>query len=264
VAPTNSEREARESKQRLRNYQARQTVHQSQISRRKRDNLVSVIAVLVVVIVAIVVQVFYFSSGPGLPVPEASSSVAPTPVATPNASSNSGNVPPATLAAGRDWTGTMTINDNIPLALTLNGAAAPQAVSSFISLAQAGFYTGLTCHRLTTTGIYVLQCGDPNGDGSGGPGYYYGPVENAPADNVYPAGTIAMARQSDAAYSNGSQFFIVYQDSTIPADTAGGYTVIGHVNSGMDALQSGVIAAGTDSGGTKPLVPTTITALTVQ
>jgi peptidyl-prolyl cis-trans isomerase B (cyclophilin B) len=264
VAPTNSEREARESKQRLRNYQARQTVHQSQVSRRKRDNLVSIIAGLVIIIAAIVFQVFYFSSGPGVPVPEASASVAPTPVATPNASSNSGDVPPATLAAGRDWTGTMTINNNIPLALTLNGAAAPQAVSSFISLAQAGFYTGLTCHRLTTTGIYVLQCGDPNGDGSGGPGYYYGPVENAPADNVYPAGTIAMARQSDAAYSNGSQFFIVYQDSTIPADTAGGYTVIGQVTSGMDALQSGVIAAGTDSGGTKPLVPTTITALTVQ
>ncbi|GGF23566.1 peptidylprolyl isomerase [Subtercola lobariae] len=268
MAPTNSEREARESKQRLRNYQARQTVHQNQVSRRKRDNLVSVIAVLVVVIVAIVVQVFYFSSGPGMPVPEASASVAPTdaptPAATPNPSSNSGNVPSPSIAAGRDWTGTMTINNTIPLAITLNGAAAPQAVSSFISLAQAGFYTGLTCHRLTTTGIYVLQCGDPNGDGSGGPGYYYGPVENAPADNVYPAGTIAMARQSDAAYSNGSQFFIVYQDSTIPADSAGGYSVIGQVTSGMDALQSGVIAAGTDSGGTKPLVPTSITALTVQ
>ncbi|UFS60275.1 peptidylprolyl isomerase [Subtercola endophyticus] len=264
MAPSNSEREARESKQRLRNYQARQTVHAKQITRRKRDNLLSVIVGLVVIIAAIVVQVFYFSSGPGMPVPEASASVAPTAAATPNASANSGNVPSSTLAEGRPWTGTMTLNTNIPLAITLDGAAAPQAVSSFISLAQAGFYTGLTCHRLTTTGIYVLQCGDPNGDGSGGPGYYYGPVENAPADNVYPAGTIAMARQSDAAYSQGSQFFIVYQDSTIPADTAGGYTVIGNVTSGMPTLQTDVIAAGVQSGTEKPAVATTITGLTVQ
>ena len=77
MAPSNSEREAREARQRLRNYQARQTVHASQITRRRRDNLVSVIVVLVVVIVAIVVQVFYFSGGPGAPVPSPSTSATP-------------------------------------------------------------------------------------------------------------------------------------------------------------------------------------------
>jgi len=174
-------------------------------------------------------------------------------------------VPPADLAEDRTWTGTLTLND-IPLGVELDGAAAPQAVSSEISLIQAGFYDGLTCHRLTDEGIWVLQCGDPNGDGSGGPGYSYGPIESAPADGVYPAGTIAMARQSGNAYSQGSQFFIVYEDSPIPADAAGGYTVIGRVTSGLDELRAGVIDAGPVDGTTdpSPKVPTTITAFTIE
>ncbi|RFA21319.1 peptidylprolyl isomerase [Subtercola boreus] len=267
MAPSNSEREAREAKQRLRNYQARQSVHASQVSRRRRDNLLAVIALLVVIVLAVLAQLFYFSGGPGMPAPTPSTSATPeptaTPTTTPSATGNTGDVPPTTVAQGRDWTGTLTLN-SIPLAITLDGVAAPQAVSSFISLVQAGFYTNLTCHRLTTEGIFVLQCGDPNGDGTGGPGYSYGPVENAPAGGVYPAGTLAMARQGDAAYSQGSQFFIVYADSTIPADTAGGYTVLGQVTSGLDQLQSGVIAAGVASGTQTPNVPTTITSVTVQ
>ena len=144
-------------------------------------------------------------------------------------------LPPTTLAGNRNWTGTLTLND-IPLGVDLDGAAAPQAVSSTIALTQKGFYDGLTCHRLTDGGFYVLQCGDPEGNGPGGPGYWYGPIENAPADDVYPAGTIAMARQGDNAYSMGSQFFIVYEDTTIPSDAAGGYTVLGKVTSGLDQL----------------------------
>src|SRR5438067_82816 len=82
-------------------------------------------------------------------------------------------------------------------------------------LTQQGFYTGLTCHRLTVKSLYVLQCGDPNGDGSGGPGYSFGPIENAPKDGVYPAGTIAMANTGQPN-SQGSQFFLVYKDTTLP------------------------------------------------
>ena len=78
--------------------------------------------------------------------------------------------------------------------MELDGDAAPVGVGSFLGLAQAGFYDSTPCHRLTTQGIFVLQCGDPTGTGTGGPGYCYGPVENAPADDVYPAGTVAMAR----------------------------------------------------------------------
>jgi len=93
----------------------------------------------------------------------------------------------------------------------------------------------------------VLQCGDPTGTGTGDPGYSYGPVENAPADDVYPAGTIAMARRGGDGESMGSQFFIVYADSTIPSDAAGGYTVLGTVSSGLDAVQA-VADAGVEGG----------------
>ena len=115
-------------------------------------------------------------------------------------------------------------------------------MASTVFLSRQGFYDSTPCHRLTTEGIYVLQCGDPTGTGTGGPGYSYGPVENAPTDNVYPAGTVAMARQGGNGNSMGSQFFLVYKDSTIPSDAAGGYTVLGKITDGLDILEK--IAAG--------------------
>jgi peptidyl-prolyl cis-trans isomerase B (cyclophilin B) len=213
------------------------------------------IAAVVIVALAVGTQLLYFSAGPGAA--KASSSASP--------SSSAATVPPKTLAEDRTWTGTLTIND-VPLGVSLDGAAAPQAVSSTVSLVQKKFYDGLTCHRLTNGGFYVLQCGDPNGDGSGGPGYSYGPIENAPADNVYKAGTIAMARQGNNAQSQGSQFFIVYEDTTIPSDQAGGYTVIGHVTSGLDELKKQVTDKGIEGGKTDgaPAVKTTIDRFTLQ
>ncbi|HEU4808757.1 MAG TPA: peptidylprolyl isomerase, partial [Homoserinimonas sp.] len=131
---------------------------------------------------------------------------------------------------------------------------------------QSGYYPGKTCHRLTDNGFYVLQCGSINGSGGGDPAYTYGPIENAPADNLYPAGTIAMARASGDAYSNGHQFFIVYDDTTIPADSAGGYTVLGQVTSGLDQLIEKVTSQGVADGAHDgaPVVPTTITNVTVE
>jgi peptidyl-prolyl cis-trans isomerase B (cyclophilin B) len=261
-----NDRDARQARERLRAYQARQTVHEEKVRRRKRDNWIAGIAVIVVVGLAVATQLLYFTGGPGAPTASDSASPTPTPTPTPAATgANSGDVPSSSIAEGRDWTGSLVIN-GIDLGVTLDGAKAPQAVSSTISLAQKGFYKGLTCHRLTTDGIYVLQCGDPNGDGSGGPGYSYGPVENAPADGVYPAGTIAMARQSGNGYSQGSQFFIVYKDSPIPADAAGGYTVLGTITSGLDALTSDIVAKGVAGGKTDgaPSVATTIDSFTLQ
>ena len=255
-----NDRQAREERARLRTYQARQEVHTRKQRRRTRDNVIAVLALVVVLALATAAQIFYFSSGPGAE-PVATETATPTP--TPTEEANQGDVPSADIAEDRTWTGTLTLND-IPLGIELDGAAAPQAVSSEISLIQSGFYTDTSCHRLTTEGIWVLQCGDPSGDGTGGPGYSYGPVENAPADEVYPAGTIAMAR-STSQYSQGSQFFIVYEDTTLPGDT-GGYTVIGKVTSGLDALRAGVIDAGTSDGAGDgaPAVPTTITAFTIE
>ncbi|PPF25267.1 peptidylprolyl isomerase [Rathayibacter rathayi] len=252
----------REARTRLRGYQARQSLHRSRQKRRVRDNVIAALAAVVVIGLAVVAQLLYFSSGPGAPVAGPTPASTPTPAAT---GENTGDVPSSDIAEGRDWTGTLSINED-PLGITLAGAAAPQAVSSFISLTQSGFYDGVSCHRLTTEGLYVLQCGDPDGDGTGGPGYSYGPVENAPADGVYPAGTIAMARQGGNGYSQGSQFFVVYQDTTLPSDAAGGYTVLGQVTSGLDALVSDVVAKGTadGSGDGAPAEPVIISSVSVQ
>ncbi|UOE45228.1 peptidylprolyl isomerase [Agromyces larvae] len=259
-----SDRQAREERARLRTYQARQEVHARKQRRRVRDNLIAGGVLVVVLVIATAAQLFYFNGGPGTPEAEPSTPPTAEPTETPAPEGeNQGDVPSADIAEGRTWTGTLTLND-IPLGIELDGAAAPQAVSSEIALAQSGFYDGVSCHRLTTDGIYVLQCGDPTGDGTGGPGYSYGPIENAPADGLYPAGTIAMAR-SASAYSQGSQFFIVYQDSTLPTDT-GGYSVIGRVTSGLDQLISGVVAGGTADGSTDgaPATEVLITGFTVQ
>lgn len=255
-----NDRQTREERARLRAYQARQEVHARKQRRRTRDNVIATIALVVVLALATAAQVFFFSSGPGAP----DAAPTPTPTATPEAGQNEGDVPPVELAEGRTWTGTLTLND-IPLGVELDGAAAPQAVASEVSLIQSGFYDGLGCHRLTTENIWVLQCGDPAGDGTGGPGYSYGPVENAPADGVYPAGTIAMARQSADGFSHGSQFFIVYEDTTLPADAAGGYTVIGTVTTGLDELRTGVTDAGVADGSTDgaPSTPVAISGFTI-
>ncbi|WP_342418195.1 hypothetical protein [Rathayibacter sp. VKM Ac-2630] len=128
----------REARTRLRAYQARQTLHRTRARRRRRDNVIAAVAGVVVIALAVLAQLLYFSGGPGTPVaePSSSASAARTPAPT---GENTGDVPSADLAQGRDWTGEMTINAD-PLGITLAGAAAPQAVSSFLSLAQSGFY----------------------------------------------------------------------------------------------------------------------------
>jgi peptidyl-prolyl cis-trans isomerase B (cyclophilin B) len=114
---------------------------------------------------------------------------------------------------------------------------APCTTNSFRFLAERGYFDQTHCHRLTTQGIYVLQCGDPTGTGSGGPGYEF-PDENL-AGATYPAGTVAMANAGPA--TNGSQFFFVWKDTTLsPA-----YTPFGRVVGGMDVLKK-IAAAGED------------------
>lgn len=256
-------------------------MHAHSRTRRRRDNLIAGIGVVVVVLLAVGAQLLFFGAGPGKPAAAAKPTAtarATTPASTAPATTaacppaadpaNSGAVPPPSESGCRTWTGTMTLND-VTLGFTLDGKAAPQAVASTVHLIKKNFYKGLTCHRLTDGGFYVLQCGDPKGDGTGGPGYSYGPIENAPSNNVYPAGTIAMARRGGNAASQGSQFFIVYKTTTIPADAAGGYTVIGTITSGLDQLKAQITDKGVKAGGASandgaPAVPTTITSITVH
>ena len=175
----------------------------------------------------------------GDPAPQPSAPSTPAASSSPSATDEptAREVPDPSLAESRTWQSVLRTSAG-DLTLALDGAAAPQAVASFVTLAEEGYFDDTSCHRLTVSGIYVLQCGDPTGTGSGGPGYSYGPIENAPEDDVYPAGTVAMARVGNQGESMGSQFFLVYADSTIPADSAGGYTVMGTITDGMDVLQA--------------------------
>jgi peptidyl-prolyl cis-trans isomerase B (cyclophilin B) len=167
--------------------------------------------------------------------------------------------PPKSLAADRTWTATVATTCG-EMTFQLDGKKAPQTVASFIFLAQKGFFNNTPCHRLTTTGIYVLQCGDPTGTGNGGPGYGFG-IENAPKTGDYPAGTIAMARTSDPK-SNGSQFFIVYQASKLPTD-GGGYSIFGTVSEGLQVVRD-VAIGGSPSGDGAPNSPINITSVSVK
>lgn len=142
-------------------------------------------------------------------------------------------VPAKATAAGKTFVATVktTCGD---MTFELDGARAPQTVASFINLAKTGFWAPSPCHRVTTQGIYVLQCGDPTGTGQGGPGYTFG-IENAPKDGTYATGVLAMARTQDPN-SNGGQFFITYKETQLPTD-GGGYTIFGKVTKGLDIVE---------------------------
>ena len=122
-------------------------------------------------------------------------------------------------------------------------AKAPITVTQLATLARGGYFDNTLCHRLTTKGLYVLQCGDPTATGSGGPGFTFRD-ENLPAEGVnnYPAGTVAMANSGPG--TNGSQFFLVFADTTLGAN----YTVWGMITQGLDIVKA-IARAGVKGGG---------------
>jgi peptidyl-prolyl cis-trans isomerase B (cyclophilin B) len=167
-----------------------------------------------------------------------------------------GTLPDKKTAAGKTFIATVTTNCGV-ITIELDGTKAPQTVASFLSLAKTGYWADSPCHRLTTQGIFVLQCGDPTGTGGGTPGYGYG-VENAPADFTFAPGTLAMARTSDPK-SNGGQFFIVYKKTVLQDAT--GYSIFGKITSGMGIVDKIAAAGATPadaSGNTAPLQPISI------
>ncbi len=215
--------------------------------------IVAIVAVLAVIVGATLLQVFAGSGGTSPDAPPESAApetdVADTPVpaagecneppALPTSPPSFGAVPDKKLAEGAAWRATVatTCGD---IVFKLYGDKAPQTVSSFLFLADEGYWKDSPCHRLVPQGIFVLQCGDPTGTGTGGPGYGYG-IENAPADGNYPRGTLAMARTADPN-SNGGQFFIVFQDTALPVE-GGGYSIFGEVVEGMDIVDE-IVRAG--------------------
>jgi peptidyl-prolyl cis-trans isomerase B (cyclophilin B) len=257
VSPNKREREY--ARRRYQKWQVRQVARQA---RRQRVRRTSAVAAAAVATVAVILGALWFLTGRGSGTSTAAESTptasttataspagnnpCPAPTVTPPAKPKTFPSAPAASTAGK--TSNLTLETSCGgILIQLDGTKAPHAVAAMRLLAGNGYFDGSPCHRLTTAGIYVLQCGDPTGTGTGGPGFEYGPVENAPKDDVYPAGTVAMARRGGDAHSIGSQFFLVYKDSTIPSDAAGGYTVIGKVVGGEDVVEK--VAAGGVAGG---------------
>jgi peptidyl-prolyl cis-trans isomerase B (cyclophilin B) len=234
-----SKREREYERHRLEKWQERQA--KARAARRRRNVVGGSIGGALVVIAAIVIAVLASDTSPAAS-PTSTPTVSASASATGEAldlsprTGNGGKLPAASLAQNRAWTGTITTNRGT-IVVELYGDKAPQAVANFVTLAQEGYFDKTKCHRLDTS-IKVLQCGDPTASGSGGPGYSWGPIENAPANGAYPKGTLAMARVGNDASSMGSQFFLTYADTTIGSDSAGGYTIFGKVTSGLDVLQA--------------------------
>ena len=247
---SSSKREREYERRRYEKWQQRQAEHKAR--RRRLQVIVGSLLGVLLLAVGVAVAVAVTNDQP---------SAGPTATGSPSPSSTR-TLPDASLAGARPWTGTLTLSSG-PLAIELDGAAAPQAVANFVTLAKDGYFNGTVCHRLALH-IHVLQCGDPTATGesgsggAGGPGYAWGPIENPPANGVYPAGTIAMARQPSNGSSMGSQFFLVYQDSTIPSDSAGGYTIFGHITSGLGVVQA-IADAGVRGGGADGAPTTRVT-----
>ncbi len=146
------------------------------------------------------------------------------------------------------------------IGLTLDAAAAPCTVNSFVSLAEQGFYDNTPCPRIgDQDGFGILQCGDPTGTGAGGAGY--SGADELSGDETYPAGTLAMANAGPD--TNGSQFFLVFRDSQFPPS----YNVFGTIDdAGLEVLTK-IAAVGNDNsnpaGGGAPNKDVTIEKVTV-
>ena len=262
----------------------RRTVRQAQRARRARQWTISVLAAVAVAGIA-VGSVFLASrsNSPSAaatpsatatpsqtPSPSVSPTPAPTPVAEPahhctyTASGTAARkVSPPAATPDYKASYSATINTNLGgIVIDLLNSKATCTVNSFVHLAAQSFYNKTPCPRLSTSGgLYMLQCGDPTGTLSGGPGYEFASENLTGA--TYPAGTLAMAN-TGAPDSNGSQFFLVYQNSSLPPS----YTPFGKIVSGLNILQNvgkrGYGPPLNSAGGGKPKESVDIESVTIK
>ncbi len=161
------------------------------------------------------------------------------------------------------------MTDQGPIGLLLANNESPCTVNSFASLAGQKYFDGTTCHRLTTSpSLGVLQCGDPTGQGTGGPGYQFAneyPTDQYPPNDpkldepvLYPRGTLAMANAGPG--TNGSQFFLVYKDSELPP----AYTVFGTIQADGLATLDKIAKAGVKGGGEDGSPATEVTIKSIR
>lgn len=251
----------------------RRLERQAQRARRTRQWSVGAIAVVLVAAVAvgILAALGTFSATPtakAAKAPTASTTPTATPTPSPTntaamvngkciytasgVASRKVSLPPPTPDLTAKYTATITTNRG-KIVMDLLGSKAPCTVGSFVSLASQKYFNNTPCHRLTTSGIFVLQCGDPTGLGSGGPGYGFNnenltslklvkiPAASSGHLAVYPAGMVAMANSGQPG-SNGSQFFLVYKATELGPN----YTPFGTIVSGLNVVQA-VASAGSDN-----------------
>ena len=254
-----NERQRRQARERHRRQQEQRQVRQRQVRQRW---LIGLSGVLVLALVGSLLAVFLPSGKPKKPAAAASkspsASASPTATATAVAEpahhcsytsatpvAKKVGLPPATPDYTDSYQATINTNQG-KITFNLLNNKATCTVNSFVHLAQAGYFNNTQCHRLLTSGIYVLQCGDAYATasakldcsttskiGSGTPGYDFA-SENLTGAK-YPAGTVAMANEGSAS-TNGSQFFIVYKDST--SGLTASYTPFATVSSGLGIVQN--------------------------
>ena len=256
-----NERQRRQAREKHRRQQELRLARQRKVRRRWA---IGTLAVLVAAGVGTLLLVFLPGGGAKKPAASASKSPSASPTATATAVAEPAHhcsYAAATPAAKKvslpptapDYTASYqaTINTNLgKITFNLLNSKATCTVNSFVHLAEAGYFNNTQCHRLVTSGIYVLQCGDPyatataklscsttSNIGSGTPGYDFA-SENLTGAK-YPAGTVAMANEGTAS-SNGSQFFIVFKDSTSALNASSGpsYTPFATVSSGLGIVQN--------------------------
>jgi peptidyl-prolyl cis-trans isomerase B (cyclophilin B) len=261
--PTNKQR--RQAAQR---HLQRQLERRAELARKRRRNvLIGIVVAAVVVVAGAAVLIAGIGGGDQPTAASGTTAAAASPTIDgsdgtcdykPDGSGSTVGTPPAQVPTSGTVGVTMATNDG-NIGLTLDQANAPCAAASFVYLAKQKFFDGTTCHRETNSpGLQVLQCGDPTGSGSGGPGYSY-PTQ-VTGSETYPRGTIAMANSGQG--TDGSQFFLVYGDSL---QNNPNYTVIGKIDDAglavLDAIAAKGIAGGATDGA--PAEPVTITSMTV-
>jgi peptidyl-prolyl cis-trans isomerase B (cyclophilin B) len=150
---------------------------------------------------------------------------------------------------------------NGKVTITLDRTKAPCTVNSFVSLADQGYFDNTKCHRLADSGIFILQCGDPTGSGKGGPGYEF--ANETDGTETYTEGTVAMANAGPG--TNGSQFFLVWADST-SLDKIPNFTIFGKMNKASRDVVASMAEEGQDGsnpdGTGRPNNPSEITRVT--
>ncbi len=255
-----NERQRRQARERYRRQQEQRAVRQRQVRKRW---VTGICAVAAAGLIAALLVVFLPGSGKNA---SASASKSPTPSNSASATAvaepahhcsyaattpvaKKVSFPPATPDYAASYQATLNTNLG-PITFDLLNSKATCTVNSFVHLAEAGYFDNTQCHRLLTSGIFVLQCGDAYATsktdltcsstskvGSGTPGYEYASENLTGA--TYPAGTVAMANEGTAT-SNGSQFFIVFKDSTSGLNGSGSpsYTPFATVSSGLDIVQN--------------------------